>query len=242
MPPARPVRLRGDRVAWLLTVLFGMQAMLFYSALTWIPDILQDAGDTPEKAGAMLSVGTVAGIPAAFIASSAAARTRDQRAVAAVLAGMLIVGLTGVLLVPGSATAVWMAVFGAGAGGLFSLSLALVVLRSPDAAHATALSGMVQGVGYVLAALGPLGVGVLHDVTGSWTVPVAAMAGAAGLTLLVGLGAGRPGTVGHGPAQPVLEPEMPMPPVAAAPPPALNSEPAAASSCMSAGTDARSSS
>ncbi|MFN8203142.1 MAG: hypothetical protein U0S48_11280 [Solirubrobacteraceae bacterium] len=41
--PARCVRLRGDRLAWLLTVTFGIQSLLFYVSLAWVPDILHSA-------------------------------------------------------------------------------------------------------------------------------------------------------------------------------------------------------
>jgi len=48
------------------------------------------------------------------------------------------------------------------------MALALIVLRSRDAATAARLSGMVQGIGYTVASLGPLLVGVLHEATGNW--------------------------------------------------------------------------
>ena len=35
---------------------------------------------------------------------------------------------------------------------------------------------MAQSVGYLLAAAGPVGVGILHDLTGSWTVAMSALA------------------------------------------------------------------
>jgi cyanate permease len=50
---------------------------------------------------------------------------------------------------------------------------ALRVSRAPDGT--AALSGFAQSIGYVIAGLGPLGTGLLHDATGTWTVPVAVL-------------------------------------------------------------------
>jgi CP family cyanate transporter-like MFS transporter len=35
---------------------------------------------------------------------------------------------------------------------------------------------MAQSVGYILAAVGPVAIGALHDVTGSWTIAMLALA------------------------------------------------------------------
>ncbi|MDP5063715.1 MAG: hypothetical protein NWQ24_03485, partial [Haliea sp.] len=75
-------------------------------------------------------------------------------------------------------------------GGSFSLALALLVLRSASPAVAGELSGMSQGIGYCLAALGPLAVGVLlqYDVslTGIWLLLTAVVLLAAVLAMLAG--------------------------------------------------------
>ena len=57
----------------------------------------------------------------------------------------------------------WLGVvlLGFGQGGGFSMALTLIVLRSGNSRLAGKLSGLAQGGGYTLAALGPLGVGVM---------------------------------------------------------------------------------
>ena len=45
-----------------------------------------------------------------------------------------------------------------------------MVLRSTSTDQTSQVSGMAQSVGYVVAAIGPVAIGALHDVTGSWTV------------------------------------------------------------------------
>ena len=93
-----------------------------------------------------------------------------------------------------------MALLGFGQGAALGLALTLVALRSPDAAHASELSGMAQSVGYAVASVGPFLVGAVHDATGTWTVPLVLL-----LVLFVpqgiaGVLAGRDRWVGAGPA------------------------------------------
>jgi CP family cyanate transporter-like MFS transporter len=84
-----------------------------------------------------------------------------------------------------------MVLTGIGQGLGIALVLTLVVLRARDAEHAAALSSMAQGVGYTIAALGPLLLGVVRDVSGNWDAPIALLLVVCAGMLLTGLGAGR---------------------------------------------------
>jgi cyanate permease len=55
-----------------------------------------------------------------------------------------------------------------GQGGGFALALSLIVMRSGNAQITAQLSAMAQGWGYLLAAGGPLLVGVLREWTGGY--------------------------------------------------------------------------
>jgi MFS family permease len=125
-----------------------------------------------------------------------AAHSRTQHHLVVALLALWVVGYVGLLLAPGALAPLWMALIGLGQGVGISLALTLITLRSPDAAHTAQLSGMAQGVGYVLAAAGPLALGAIHDATGSWTAPIITL-----LVLLVplaiaGAGAARARHVG----------------------------------------------
>lgn len=195
-PPHVRVRLRGDRTAWMLTGLMGSQSFLFYVVVSWLPNMLRDEGLGAAHAGLLLSIALLFGLPGSLIAPMLAARMRDQRPLPIATAGLWALGALGVLWLPPSLVAAAMVSMGLAQGIGFGLSLTLIVLRSPDGAHAAALSGMVQSIGYLLAALGPVAVGILHDVTHGWTVPLAVLVGVSGSLLLTGLGAARPGMVG----------------------------------------------
>lgn len=194
-PGPRPRRLSlwRDDTAWLITLMMGCQGLLFYAVLAWVPEIAADSGLGDGAAGVMLALAMLLGVPTSLAVPVLAARRDDQRPLVAAAAALWIAGLGGLLAVPATATALWMVLIGLGQGAGFSLTMALVVLRAPDAAHAGALSAMVQSVGYVLAAAGPFVVGLVHDATGSWEASLAFMLAVAAGLLVSGLGAARPG-------------------------------------------------
>jgi MFS transporter, CP family, cyanate transporter len=195
-PPPPRVSLLRDRTAWMITGFFGFQSLLFYSLASWAPDILRDAGSSSSRAGFMVSLMMLVGLPVSLLLPVVAARRLDQRPIAAAAVGLWIAGLIGLLFAPGTATFVWMALVGAGQGAGLSLALTLVVVRSPDSATAASMSGMAQTFGYLLAACGPVTLGAVHDLTGSWHPPMLLMIAGAGAMLACGLGAARPRLLG----------------------------------------------
>ncbi len=211
------VNLWRDPVAWRVTGFMALLAVLFYSQVAWLPEIYRDEGMSKGAAGALLSLSLIVGIPLGFVVGWLAGRLADQRPIA-VAGGLFVIGgWVGVLADPMLASWLWAVLLGIGFGTGFTLVLALFVLRAPDAPHAAALSGMAQSVGYTLAALGPIAVGVLHDATGGWSAPLSVLVAIAVLDLAIGLGAARHRFVrGHGVA---VEPELPLrEPVAAGAP------------------------
>ncbi|QYJ14797.1 putative transporter YycB [Rubrobacter xylanophilus DSM 9941] len=178
-------------LAWQVTLFMGLQSIVFYVSITWLPAILRDGGLYAAGAGVMVSLMQVVGIPATLLVPILAARMRSQSALAAGAAVLSGVGVLGLMLVGGMLSAVPVMLLGLGQGAAISLALTLFALRAPDAAGAAALSGMAQTVGYLLAAAGPPFFGALHDLTGGWTLPLAVLLGITACMLLSGVGAGR---------------------------------------------------
>jgi CP family cyanate transporter-like MFS transporter len=105
--------------------------------------------------------------------------------------GFFVVGYAGLLLAPAVAPWLWVALIGLGPI-LFPVCLVLINLRTQSQLASAALSGFVQGVGYTLGALGPLLVGVLHDVSGGWTVPILFLLGVGLVGIFSGVSLSRP--------------------------------------------------
>lgn len=189
--------LRRDPLAWQVTGFMGLQSSLAYILFGWMPALLQGRGLDPLEAGFVASLVTLGQAPGALVVATLAARGRDQRGwIAAVL---LVSVATFLLAAFGPEPVLYPSalVLGLALGGCFGLGLTVIVLRAPEAATAGSLSAMAQGIGYALAALGPLGFGLAHDWSGAWTAPAALFTTIAGLALACGLGAGRARHVGR---------------------------------------------
>jgi CP family cyanate transporter-like MFS transporter len=183
-------------LAWQVAGFMGMQGLLYYTCTAWLPTILIDNGMSTEAAGAQLALLNLVGIPVSLVVSTLAARARTQRRYVAVPTALCAVGLVGVMLAPTAAAPLWMTFLGLGQGATIGLAIAFFVLRAPDSAHAAELAGMAQTIGYLLAAIGPLAVGLLHDLAGGWTIPLAVVTALLLVQLATGLGAARDMHVG----------------------------------------------
>ena len=85
----------------------------------------------------------------------------------------------------------WAVVLGA-ALTTFPIVLTLIGLRTRTAGGTAALSGFTQSTGYLIAAIGPFGVGVLHEATDGWTVPLLVLTALSVPLFVVGLYVGKP--------------------------------------------------
>lgn len=173
--PAIVNRLWTSPLAWSLAIVFAVSAFNAYVIFTWLPQILLDTtGVTAGQAGALLALYAATGLPSALVVPVLASRYGRVRTLVGIGVGSLTVGYLGLLLVPDQATWLWVACAGVGPL-LFPLSLVLINLRTLTHAAAVALSGFVQSVGYSIAAVGPLAVGMLAVWTGGWAWPIIAL-------------------------------------------------------------------
>ena len=179
LPVAARLGVVRSRVAWSIAGVFAMASFGAYAAFAWLPLLLTDlAGVDAAAAGGLLALFTIAGFPAALLVPVLASRLRS--ATPLVVAGIAfhLAGYLGLILVPTTAT--WLWVLFAGLGPLmFPLALALIGLRSRTTEGAVALSGFVQGFGYLIGAAGPFLVGIIHSATGGWIAPLWLLLGAA---------------------------------------------------------------
>jgi CP family cyanate transporter-like MFS transporter len=165
------------RLGWAMAAVFGLQSLQAYSVFGWLAQVYRDAGSTAAAAGLFLGVATGVGIPLSFVIPMLAARMHDQTWLMLGLLACYPVGYLGLAFAPRAAPLLWAAAIGV-AQSIFPLVLAQIGLRCRTSEGTAALSGFSQSVGYLLAAVGPLGVGVLYDATGAWTIPLLALTAA----------------------------------------------------------------
>ena len=192
----RPVNVWRSPVAWFCTLYMGTQALLFYSVSAWLPSILASRGVDAATAGMLASLYQLIGIPANFLTPLIAGRMKNHRLLTGAISALYVPGMVLLWAARGmGAITASVLLIGFSTGCCFSLCMALIGLRTRCAADAAALSGMLQSVGYLIAAAGPVVVGKLFDISGGWTWPVIALIAGTLFNALLGQLAGRPGTV-----------------------------------------------
>ncbi len=183
-------------LAWKITMFMGLQSLIFYSVVAWVPQIVYDKGLTASAAGWMVSIFQFSTLPFTFLVPILAGRMKNQRILVALTAFFLSVGMIGILIGDLRFIPVWMVLIGVGAGSAFSLAMMFFSLRTESVQEASELSGMAQAIGYSLAALGPLFFGFMRDMTNSWTMPIILLVVASVTIFIVGMGAGKEGHIG----------------------------------------------
>ncbi|MBB3035672.1 MFS transporter [Hoyosella altamirensis] len=170
-------------LGWGLAVMFGMTALMTYTFLTWLPTMLMDFGISRGDAGTLFGVFILAGLVGVLVMPTLTTRMANPYPLVAGCMSVIVAGMAGLHFAPLHGTIIWIVLLGLGPS-TFPMSLTLINLRSRTDVGAARLSGFAQGFGYALACIGPFGVGVLHELTGGWTVPFAALAGVVVITLI----------------------------------------------------------
>ncbi|KGR88501.1 transporter [Lysinibacillus odysseyi 34hs-1 = NBRC 100172] len=158
-------------IAIAVMLAMGLQSFFFYTTAAWIPEIYIAQGIDASKAGWLFSVLQFFQIPMTFLTPILAGKMANQRPIVVVFTVFYLIGFTGVLMEWTDYAIVWMICLGFAGGSSFSLAMMFFTLRTKTAYAAAELSGFAQSIGYLLAAVGPIGFGLLKDITGSWFIP-----------------------------------------------------------------------
>lgn len=177
-------------LAWQLTLFLGINSLIYYVVIGWLPAILISYGYSEAGAGSLHGLLQLATASPGILVPLILHRLRDHRGIAVIIALLCAMSAAGFVLWPEQAV-LWNLMFGFGSGGTMILGLTFIGLRARSAHQAAALSGMAQSVGYLLAACGPPLMGKIHDVTGTWHSPLFACAGLSVVMALSGAFAAR---------------------------------------------------
>ncbi|CAN7442065.1 CynX/NimT family MFS transporter [Mycolicibacterium frederiksbergense] len=180
-----------SRLAWIITGFFGCQSLLAYVVMGWLPQVFIDNGMSKGDAGLLLGLNAVIAVPISIVVAPMASRRPSQSAWIVGLGLLGITGVAGLAIAPAAAPLLWTVLLGLGMS-VFSLALAVIALRARTAEDTARLSGMVQGLGYLLAGVGPFAFGLLHELSGGWTVPWVMLMVVYVIQIVLGALAGRP--------------------------------------------------
>ena len=156
-----------------IMVIFSVSGAAAYSWFALLPLILVDQAGL-DVAGAALALGLFAimGLPLSIIIPPLVVRTgfAGPLVVLAVISGLS--GLSGLLFFPTVAPYLWVVLL-AIAPMTFHMSLGLIGHRTANHLSALMLSGFVNKIGYLVAGIGPIVVGLAYQLTGGWELSLA---------------------------------------------------------------------
>jgi CP family cyanate transporter-like MFS transporter len=156
-----------DGTAWLLIVVFGLQSVLFYGIVSWLPNAMVERGWDPAQAGALIAVFNGIGLLTTIGVPLVADRLGPRRGQLIASAATSVVGLAGVALAPELAF-LWVTILGLSLGAIFPLVLTLPLDVADDPARVGSVAALMLLGGYILSSFGPVLLGAARDLTGNF--------------------------------------------------------------------------
>ncbi|TCJ30489.1 MFS transporter [Nocardioides jejuensis] len=166
VPRPAHTRVTPAGAPWLLAALFGVQALLFFAIVTWLPRFARDSGLSVGQAGGLLGLFSVVGCVGSLLVPLFVARLRAPFVLLMALSAGSLAGFGA--LAAGWPPVVGTVLLGLGQAGVFPLVITLFVSRAADSAVAATLSARSQSVGFTGAAIGLVALAVLHQAQPSW--------------------------------------------------------------------------
>lgn len=153
---------------WVLMAAFGLVNAGYSSMIAWLAPYYQAQGWTSADSSGLVAVMAACQAVAALSLPTLARGNIDRRRWLSLTIAFQLIGFFGLASMPGAAPAVWAGLCGAGLGGSFSLAIVTALDHLPRPEQAGALAALMQGGGFLIAALGPYAVALLHDWTGGF--------------------------------------------------------------------------
>jgi CP family cyanate transporter-like MFS transporter len=179
-----PWPLLRTRKGQLLTAIFTLQALLAYALLSWFPYMLTTMGLGASESGLMFGLMQLVSVPAGMVLIALGARPGMLRPAFYLVSITMVVGIAALLVLPVGMAAIPAVLLGFGLG-IFPLVMVMISRSGTSTAETTALSTLAQSSGYLLATVGPFGMGLLHSATGGWQLPLVLLLGLALVQIVV---------------------------------------------------------
>jgi CP family cyanate transporter-like MFS transporter len=170
----------------------GMQSASFYSVALWLGTLMTARGITLPAVAADLSIYYFMQVVTALLTPVLLTKTRRQDAMAAAIAAVNGALIVAVLYAPAGTSFALCALLGLSSGALFEVALTFQVIRARTADSAARLSSMALCVGYVIASLGPLVLGLVNHTANARLASALWLLVIAAITMIAGIFAGRP--------------------------------------------------
>ena len=168
---------------WLLLISFGLMNGGYASTVAWLAPFYQTHGWTATQSGSLLAILSIAQAVSALTMPALARRNVDRRLWVMLALVLQVTGFTGLAMWPDAIPTLNAIILGLGLGGCFSLFMLVALDHLPSSTQAGALNALMQGGGFILAALAPLVLAQLLQWSGNWAAGWLYQAGVAALVL-----------------------------------------------------------
>ena len=159
--------LRRPRI-WALMIAFGLVNAGYTSMIAWLSPYYQDLGWTSASSSQLVAVMALCQAAAALGLPLLARHKIDRRPLLFATLVMQAAGFAGLAFAPAAAPYLWAGICGAGLGGSFALAIVTALDHLPTPREAGAVAALMQGGGFLIAALGPYATAFLHDLSGGF--------------------------------------------------------------------------
>ncbi|MGQ7375382.1 MFS transporter [Streptococcus suis] len=169
-----------NKAAIAFLIFGGLQSVLYYTEITWLPTISQSVGFTKAEAGLMAGIFNLTAIPMSMIIPAILSRqTKEMRRnIMLGTSSATLLGLALMTFLP-SNFILWSIlhiILSFSNAALFPYMMLGFSLKTSNSQATAQLSGMVQTGGYLIAAFGPGLLGYSFPLFGSWMPLILALA------------------------------------------------------------------
>lgn len=161
-----------NRAALIFLVFGGLQSLLYYTEMTWLPTIAFNAGLTKVESGLVAGAFSLISIPVSMVTPALVSALNRHGRICLMLgvSGLSLIALVGMAWGPANFP-LWVVLsglLGLSTSALFPYMMLSFSLKSSDSQATARLSGMVQTGGYCIAAIGPALLGYSYSTFGNW--------------------------------------------------------------------------
>lgn len=162
----------NQSLGWLITAFFGLQSIVYYSFITWLPSILESNGLASITASNLLTLLQLSGLPCSFIVPFLSVRKGGLKKLLTMLFIGYAIAPLGYLISTSNLVflIIVTVVTGFGSGLAFNMAVVFFTEKTTNPIQTAEVSGMAQSAGYLLAAIGPTLFGFLESTTQSWSL------------------------------------------------------------------------
>ncbi|HEM4280407.1 MFS transporter [Streptococcus suis] len=169
-----------NKAAIAFLIFGGLQSVLYYTEITWLPTISQSVGFSKAEAGLMAGLFNMTAIPMSMIIPAVLSRqTKEMRRnIMLAISSVTLFGLVMMALIPTNLI-LWSAlhiILSFSNAALFPYMMLSFTLKTSNSQATAQLSGMVQTGGYLIAAFGPGLLGYSYPIFGNWMPLILALA------------------------------------------------------------------